>query len=237
MPNDSNSSIIYKDRDAAAKKLIDMISPNLFDPSSTVVIGVSEGGAYFADKIAEVFHMQMDILLTEPIAAPNNPELAIAMISETEEMVMDKKLIESFEIDEDYVYSEANRKYEETILSYIYKYRKGIPLRSLRGKHVILVDESIETGLTMTVALKSMIEREVKSVYVAAPVLDQTVYDNLLNLCDGVFCPNRIRDYISIEYYYEKLEKLDIETLKNMIEKYDVTSSNRQNEKEEKSNE
>ena len=231
MPNDSGSSIIFEDRDAAVKKLIEVIPSNLFEPSKTVVIGISEGGAYFADRIAEVFHAEMDILLTEPILAPNNPELAIAMISETEDMVMDKKLIESFEIDEDYVYSEANRKYEETILSYVYRYRKGIPLRALKGKHVILVDESIETGLTMTVALKSMIEREVKSVYIAAPVLDQTVYDNLLNLCDGVFCPNRIRDYISIEYYYEKLEKLDFETLENIIEKHSVISTNRQKEK------
>jgi putative phosphoribosyl transferase len=232
MPNDSNSSAIFEDRNAAAKALIEIVPPNLFEPMNTVVIGVSEGGVYFADKISKAFHAQMDILLTEPIMAPNNPELAIAIISETEDMVMNKALIDAFEIDEDYVYSEANRKYEETVLSYVYKYRKGITLQSLKGKHVILVDESIETGLTMTVALKSMIEMGVKSIYVAAPVLDQTVYDNLLNLCDGVFCPNRIRDYISIEYYYERLEKLDFETLEKIIEENGITQINRQREKE-----
>ena len=232
MPHVLNSNVIFEDRDAAAKALIEVIPPTLFESSDTIVIGVSEGGVYFAEKISRHFDAEMDILLTEPIMAPNNSELAIAIVSETEDMVMNKALIDAFEIDEDYVYNEANRKYEETILSYVYKYRKGIPLRPLKGKHIILVDESIETGLTMMVALKSMIEMEVKSIYVAAPVLDQTVYDNLLNLCDGVFCPNRIRDYISIEYYYERLEKLDFETLEKIIEENGITRINKEREKE-----
>ncbi len=233
MPNDSNTSVIFADRDAAAKELIELLPENLFEPSSTVVVGVSEGGVFFADKISKALKAQMDILLTEPVMAPNNPELAIAIVSETEVVVINKVLIDAFEIDEDYVYSEANRKYEETILSYVYKYRKGVPLRPLKGKHIILVDESIETGLTMTVALKSMIEMGAKSIYVAAPVLDFTVYDNLLSICDGVFCPHRIRDYISIEYYYETLDKLDFESLEKIIEANGVTDMEKNREKEE----
>ncbi len=232
MSINSKSSVIFKDRAAAAKALIEVIPPNFSDLQSAVVIGVSEGGVYFAGEIAKAFHIEMDILLTEPIIAPNNPELAIAIVSETEDMVMNKVLIDAFEIDEDYVYSEADRKYDEEVLSYVYKYRKGIPLRSLQGKHVILVDESIETGLTMTVALKSMIEMDARSIYVAAPVLDQAVYDNLLSICDGVFCPHRIQDYISIEYYYETLDKLDYEELTEIIESNGVTDTNKKREKE-----
>ncbi len=233
MSNDARPSVIFADRDAAAKELIEIFPENLFEPSNTVVIGISEGGVFFADRISKALKAQMDILLTEPIMAPNNPKLAIAIVSETEEVVINKVLIDAFEIDEDYVYSEANRKYEETILSYVYKYRKGVPLRPLEGKHIILVDESIETGLTMTVALKSMIELGANSVYVAAPVLDFTVYENLLSLCDGVFCPHRIRDYISIEYYYETLDKLDFESLEKIIEANGVTDMEKNRKKEE----
>ena len=233
MLNDARPSVIFADRDAAAKELIEIFPENLFEPSNTVVIGISEGGVFFADRISKALKAQMDILLTEPIMAPNNPKLAIAIVSETEEVVINKVLIDAFEIDEDYVYSEANRKYEETILSYVYKYRKGVPLRPLEGKHIILVDESIETGLTMTVALKSMIELGANSVYVAAPVLDFTVYENLLSLCDGVFCPHRIRDYISIEYYYETLDKLDFESLEKIIEANGVTDMEKNRKKEE----
>ena len=210
---DSSHNTYFEDRADASDQLIETLPIELLGDNQTVVIGVSEGGVYFADKIAKACEAQMDILLTEPILAPNNPELAIAMISETEEVVMHKALVDAFDINEDYVYSEAHRKYEENVLSYVYKYRKGKDLISLEGKYVVLADECIETGLTMMVALKSVIARGAKNIYIATPILDKAVYQNLLTVCDGVFCPHKIQDYISIEYYYKNFEVLDFEEI------------------------
>ena len=213
MSRDSSHNTYFEDRADASDQLIETLPIELLSDNQTVVIGVSEGGVYFADKIAKACEAQMDILLTEPILAPNNPELAIAMISETEEVVMHKALVDAFDINEDYVYSEAHRKYEENVLSYVYKYRKGKDLISLEGKYVVLADECIETGLTMMVALKSVIARGAKNIYIATPILDKAVYQNLLTVCDGVFCPHKIQDYISIEYYYKNFEVLDFEEI------------------------
>jgi putative phosphoribosyl transferase len=141
MQNNLDHNIYFEDRENAVIELIDTMPLALLEENEAVVIGVSEGGVYFADKIAKAIHSQMDILLTEAILAPNNPELAIAMISETEEVVMHKALIDSFGINEDYVYGEAQRKYDEEVLSYVYKYRKGKDLLPLAGKYVVLVDE------------------------------------------------------------------------------------------------
>jgi len=217
MPNDTDINSYFKDRKDASNQLIEALPIALFTQNETVVIGVSEGGVFFADQIAKKIHAQMDILLTEPILAPNNPELAIAMISETEEVVMHKALIDSFGINEDYVYSEAQRKYEEEVLAYVYRYRKGKDLVSLKGKYVVLADECIETGLTMMVALKSVIAREAKNIYIATPILDRTVYQNLLTVCDGVFCPHKIQNYISIEYYYKNFESMTFEEIEEIV--------------------
>ena len=211
-------NMYFDDRKDAALQLIDTLPLELFSNNEMVIIGVSEGGVYFADKIAKKVNAQMDILLTEAILAPNNHELAIAMISETEEVVIHKALTESFDINEDYVYSEAQRKYEDEVLSYVYKYRKGKDLISLEGKYVVLADECIETGLTMMVALKSVIARGAKNIYIATPILDETVYKNLLTICDGVFCPHKIQDYISIEYYYKNFEPLSFEVIEEIVE-------------------
>ena len=217
MPRDLNPNTYFEDREDASRQLIEMLPVELLSENETVVIGVSEGGVYFADQIANAIHAQMDILLTEPVLAPNNPEVTIAMVSETEEVVMHKALIDAFEINEDYVYGEAHRKYEEEVLSYVYKYRKGNDLLPLQGKYVVLADECIETGLTMLVALKSVIARGAKNIFIATPILDQTVYQNLLSVCDGVFCPYKIRDYISIEYYYKAFEPLNFEEIETII--------------------
>ena len=218
MSNDLNPNIYFEDKEDASRQLIETLPLELLTENETVVIGISEGGVYFADQIAKACDAQMDILLTEAILAPNNPELPIAMISETEEVVMHKALIDAFDINEDYVYSEAHRKYEDEVLAYVYKYRKGKDLVSLEGKYVVLADECIETGLTMMVALKSVIARGAKNIYIATPILDTSVYENLLSVCDGVFCPHKIQDYISIEYYYQNFDILDFDEICEIVE-------------------
>ena len=222
MPSDSSPNTYFEDREDASKQLIETLPIELFSKNETVVIGVSEGGVYFADQISKTINAQMDILLTEPVLAPNNPELFIAMVSETEEVVMHKALIDAFGINEDYVYGEAHRKYEEEVLSYVYKYRKGKDLISLKGKYVVLADECIETGLTMMVALKSAIARGAKNIFIATPILDKGVYQNLLTVCDGVFCPHKIQDYISIEYYYKDFQRLNFEEISSMVNNQQV---------------
>jgi len=222
MQNNSNPDIYFENRKDAADKLIETLPLELLRENETVVIGVSEGGVYFADQIAKATDAQMDLLLTEPIMAPNNHELAIAMVSETEDLVMHKVLIDSFGINEDYVYAEAQRKYDEEVLSYVYKYRKGKELASLKGKYVVLADECIETGLTMMVALKSVIAEEAKNIYIATPILDAAVYQSLLSVCDGVFCPYKIHDYISIEYYYKEFGPLDYEDVMQIVEQHET---------------
>ncbi len=217
MQKDSDHNYYFENSKDAVQKLIEVLPLKLLENNETVIIGVSEGSVYFADQIANATDAQMDILLTEAILAPNNPELSIAMVSETEEVVMHKALIDSFGISEDYIYSEAHRKYEEEVLAYVYKYRKGKDLVSLKGKYVVLVDECIETGLTMMVALKSVIAREAKNIYIATPILDRSVYENLLSVCDGVFCPHKIEDYISIEYYYKDFETLGFEEISEIV--------------------
>ena len=220
MSNDLDLNCCYfRDRQAAAEQLIDTLPAELFPPDETVVVGISEGGVYFADRVATALDAQMDILLTEAIRAPNNPELPIAMISETEEVVMHRALIDAFDISVDFVYAAASRIYEDEVLSYVYKYRKGKDLLSLKGKYVVLVDECIETGLTMMVALKSAIAREAKNIYIATPILDQSVYENLIGVCDGIFCPHKIQDYISIEYYFQNFEKLTFDEIAWMVER------------------
>jgi len=217
MQDVSDRKVYFEDRKDAAGQLIETLPLELLGESETVVIGVSEDGVYLADQVARAAGVQMDILLTEPISAPNNPEVAIAMISETEEVVMHKALIDAFDIHEDFVYNEAQRKYDEEVLGYVYRYRKGKDLVSLKGKYVVLVDACIETGLTMMAALKSVINRGAKNIFIATPILDRSVYESLLSICDGVYCPHRIKDYISIEYYYRNFRDADFDEILNIM--------------------
>jgi len=210
---------IFEDREEAFHKLLGEIPLSIFSSDETIVLGVSEGGVYFAEALSNRLNCQMDILLTEPIYSNVNPNLVIAMVGETEEIVMHKALIDSFNVPIDYVYDEANKKYKENILVYKSKYRQGEDLRKLDDKYVILVDECIETGLTMMASVKTAISLGAKNIFIAVPILDNVVYENLVPICDNIFCPYKTDDYISKEYYYENLEPFAFEKIENIIER------------------
>jgi len=205
--NIGKKSSVFRDREDACDRLIDILPKEILKSEETVVLGISEGGVYFAKRIADALQCRMDILITEPIYSQVNPKLAIAMVGETEKIVMHQALIEAFDISKDYIYGEAERKYREVISTHINKYRDGQVLDNLNGKFVLFVDESIETGLTMMTAIKTAISLGAKNVFIAVPIIDNVVYDNLVKVCDDLFSPFKIDDYISIEYYYKNLEK------------------------------
>jgi putative phosphoribosyl transferase len=212
-------SSIFKNREDASLQLIAVLPKEILKPDETVILGVSEGGVYFADKIAKALGSRMDLLLTEPIYSPINPKLTIAMVGETEKIVMNKALIDAFDISKDYIYTQAHQKYREEILAHINKYREGQVLHGLEEKFVVLVDECVETGLTMMTAIKTAISLGAKNVFIAVPIIDNMVYANLIKVCDDLFCPSKIDDYISIGYYYEELEPFSFEEIESIMNK------------------
>ena len=113
---------IFKDRESASIELINILPRDILKANETVVLGVSEGGVYFAKEVAKALEAELDLLLTEPIVSPQNPKLAIAMVGETQEVVMHKALINSFGVSKDYIYAQADHQYKEKILHYIHKY-------------------------------------------------------------------------------------------------------------------
>jgi len=212
------SVVLFKNREEAAEKLINELSNTIaFSEENSIVLGVSEGGAYFASELAKELNIPMDILLTEPIYSLINSKLTIARVGETEEVVIHKALVEAFNIPKDYIYNEAHSKCSNEILAYIKKYRNGKGLRKLENKYVILADECVETGLTMMTAVKTAISLGAKNIFIAVPVLDNVVYENMVTICDNIFCPHKIDDYISIEYYYEELEPFSFEEIAEIM--------------------
>jgi len=227
------SRAIFKNREEASFQLISELPLDICILDNVMVLAISEGGVFFADKLAEKLDCQFDILLTEPIYSKVNKDLVIAMVGETEEIVMHKALTDSFYISKNYIYGEAHRKYEQHILKNIDKYREGIKIQNLDDKYVILIDECVETGLTMMTAVKTAISLGAKNIFIAAPILDNVVYENLVTICDNIFCPLKINDYISIEYYYEEIEPFSFEEIEIIMKK---NKSQEENKKDEGTN-
>ena len=221
MPRNSDSKSIFRNRLDAADQLIETMPMESLKEQQVTVLAISEGAVPIADRVAQALGAPMDLFFSEPIPAPNNPDLPIARISETQTLVMDRALIDSFGIDEEYVYNEAKRRHDDAILSRVYRYRHGEPIRPMADRIVVLVDVCVETGLTALTAIKSMIEAGAQNVYIAVPILDASVHENLITVCDGVYSPHTIRDYIAVDYYYDDIKSLTEETIERILQTYE----------------
>jgi len=205
--------VLFENRKAAAAALREMLPLAQMQRESWVLVAVSEGGVLLCREINAKMRLKIDWLIGEPITAPHNPECELGRVSESEEIVINDDLVNAFGVQYDYVYGEARRKHEERVLSKIYHFRKGRPLTSFGGKTIVLVDEGAVSGLKLMCAIKTVLARSPDALYACVPVMPKEVYASVEPLCDALFCPHVLEDYIETSCYYSELEAVSDETI------------------------
>ncbi len=201
--NLNSKTVLFEDRLEATKKLLEILPTALLQEQDWIIVAISAEAVEMAEYISTKLNLSYDVLFTEPILAPNNPECEIAMVSETEEIVIHDNLLEAFDINIEYVYGEAHRKYEEKILKYIYKYRKGEPINSIKGKNVLIIDQGCETGLHVLTSIKTAINAQANSVIFAVPMLPSMLERELERVVDKIYTFSHVDNFIETSFYYK----------------------------------
>lgn len=209
----------FKDRDEALGRLIDLMPSQMLKKPDSILIAISDGGLYIAFEIAKRFNLNLNFLFTEPIYAPKNSECEVAIVSESMDIEMNESLIDSFGISYDFIYGEAKRRYDEKILPKIYKFRKGEIISSLNKKNVFLIDDGIDTGLTMSVAIKTCAKKLANTITIITPVVCNEVANILEAQSDGLYCVYRPEHFVGTKNYYENLPDLENAEMLELLDK------------------
>ncbi|RAX54286.1 hypothetical protein CCY99_04550 [Helicobacter sp. 16-1353] len=209
----------FIDREDALNKLLDIIPSKYLTKNNTILIAMSKGGLFLANEISKRMNIPLDFLFTEPILAPRNPDCEVAIVSESMDIAINEILVESFDISYDFIYGEAQRKYEEKILPDIYKFRKGEVISSLNKKNILIIDDGIETGLTMNVAIKTCIKKGAISIVIATPVVSDDVADMLDESADIIYSVYRPKHFVNTKYYYKNLANIDSSFVTDILNK------------------
>ena len=214
----ARENLMFENQAEAAQKLIEILPVNDFKKDDYIIICSSLDAVGLVDIIARNLKIGYEILFSEQIYAPNNPECAIACVSETQEIVIIEELVKSFGINLDYIYGQSNRKYEEKILKNIYKYRKGELLQNFENRNVILIDEGCESGMTALACIKSLTNLNAKTIIYATPLIPNSVAKNLGVLVDEIFCVHNISNFVSVDFYYREKTQTKAETIVQILE-------------------
>ena len=192
----------FKNKKEALEKLLSIIE--IDKKEDLLVLSINERSSFYAKGIATKYRLLEDFLFIEEIKSPINKEVSLGAISEIKDYILIDELINSFEINNDYVFSEAERIYEEKILQDIYKFRGGESIISLQNRNVLLVDESINTGLSLLCAIKSCISKGVKNIQVTAPIASKESAEFIKKLVDKTYFVYEIEDFIDKDFYFKE---------------------------------
>jgi len=192
-------------KEEALNQLLENLNKDIVQ--NCVVLSLSKQAIFFAREIGlRNGFLEGDFLLMEKIKSPENSETILGIVSETKDYVLIDELIESFEITDDFIFSEIERIYEEKILDDIYQLRAGEGIISLENRDVLLVDESANTGLRLLCAIKSCVSKNVRSINVAIPLIAKETAEMVEKLVDNVFFVKKVEDFVDDKYYFKENE-------------------------------
>ena len=209
---------MFENQLEAAEKLLEILPKKELVAGEYLMICSSIDSVIMVDSVARGLNLSYEILFCERIFAPNNPECEIAMVGEKDDVVLNDELIRSFGISYDFVYGEADRKYDEKILKNVYKFRKGNLIGDLKDRNILLVDEGCETGLTALTCLKTLMRERVKSVTYATPLIATDVAVAIAPLVDEIYAVHKIANFIEVDFYYENKIEPKPETVLSILE-------------------
>jgi len=96
------------------------------------------------------------------------------------------------------------------------KFRKGKQIEALENKNVLIVDEGINTGLTIMACIKTAINLKAKSISVAVPVLPTLSISSIEAIADDLYFIKKLDHFVEIDFYYDSLEELSFEDIEKI---------------------
>jgi putative phosphoribosyl transferase len=209
--------IYFKNREVAAYRLLDVLPIDSMKLEDWTVISSSYGGFEIAKIIAKALNSKYDMMFSGKIYAPNNEDCEIAVVTEHEEVLIHEELIKAFDISLDYVYSKSKQVYDESIVKTVNKFRHGEKIQKFENKNVLIVDEGINTGLTMMACIKTAINLKAKSISVATPILPTASIPTIESIADDLYFIKKLDHFVEIDFYYDSLDDVSFEDLEKII--------------------
>jgi len=212
--------IIFNNRNDAAQQLYDTLPISDMKEENWIVLATSAGGVPIALEIAHKINSKFDFLFTEKIFTKKNSNCEVAIITETQEVVIHEELLRAFGLNLEKIYRQSKKLYIKNISEYKRKYRDNLDIIDLNNKNVLLIDEGLNTGLTMMACIKSVITNKAKSICVAVPILPQATVSDIESIADDLYFVHAPAHFLSIDFYYENLEQIELEDIEKLRNNY-----------------
>lgn len=201
-----------RDAGRALAEAMTMDSPT----RETLVLALPRGGVPVAYEVARRFDLPLDVLIVRKVGLPSNPELAMGAVSSGGAVIKNASVITAYRVDDesfnDVVENELRELDRREKL-----YREGRAALDVSDRNVVLVDDGIATGSTMTAAVQALRHMGVKSITVAVPVAAPDSLTKLQGQADRVLSLASPLDFAAVGWFYEDFHQVEDEEVRRLL--------------------
>jgi putative phosphoribosyl transferase len=203
----------FKNRVDAGKQLASALKPVSKD---AIVLAIPRGGMVVGFEVAKALGVQLDVVITRKIDAPDNPEFAIGAVAEDGTAILDDSTVGMLQVSKGYI-SEAVERQKLEIKRRLLRYRGDVPYPSLENREVIVVDDGIATGSTLKAAIMSIRKKGARTIIVAVPVGPPDTVQKFSRLADRVVCLQMPEPFYAIGEFYDDFEQTEDEEVIKLL--------------------
>lgn len=206
----------FKDRYHAGELLAKQLTTYANRPD-TIVLALPRGGVPVGHAVAKALHAPLDVFVVRKLGIPGHEEYAVGAIASGGEFVLNDGVVQRFRIPMEAIEATARRELQE--LDRREKlYRAGRPPLQLHGCTVILVDDGLATGATMSVAVRAVRKQEPARIVVAVPVGASDACRDMREQADEVVCYCTPDPFYGVGVWYEDFSQTSDEEVQKFLE-------------------
>ena len=214
----------FVDRSAAGSVLGELVSAQGLDPDA-VVLGLLRGGVPVAAPVAARLGAKLGALAVRKLGIPDEPEVAFGAVASYGQQHVVHHVQRIYEYAESRyspgTLESVERQATAKLLRLAAEFQEFSP--DCAGRTVVLCDDGLATGATMTAALRVVSRLEPANLVVAVPVSPAKVLRELSAYADAVLCCASPPEFSSVGAYYDDFSQVSEPEILRLLAEFGTT--------------
>lgn len=207
--------MIFADRAEAGRVLAGKLRH--LAPLDCVVLALPRGGVPVGAEVAKALGAPLDVLVVRKLGLPGFPEVAMGAIASGGARVLDEDRVRELGVPSELV-ARVERAEAAELARRDALYRGGRPPADLTGRTVVLVDDGLATGATMTAAARAVRRRGPARLVVAVPVAPAGALAAVREEADAVVCADVPPVFHAVGASYEDFAQTTDDEVRRLLE-------------------
>jgi len=206
---------IFRTRREAGRALAELLGAYR-NREDVIVLGLARGGVPVAWEVAAALNAPLDTFIVRKLGAPGHEEFAVGALASGGRVVLNDDVVRALRITPQQLREIAEREGRELIRREA-GYRAGRPPLDVTGKTVILVDDGLATGASMSAAVQALRDAAPAAIVMAVPAAPESTCRQFADVVDDVVCATMPTPFVAVGESYWDFRQVSDDEVRDLL--------------------